>query len=90
LLKQKLDDPSTELIIERVDIRRCRNGYAHVFAVPRQNPPEDQHQYESEQLFLRDIGGSWQIVESGTGISCNDSDIRAPLLQACRALGYRP
>jgi hypothetical protein len=87
LLKRRFDDPSKELVIERVDIRRCRNGYAHVFAITRRNPPGDP-QYENEQLFLRFVNGEWQSVSEGTGISCSDEDLRPELAEACRRLGY--
>jgi hypothetical protein len=85
LLKRKFD--SGELVIVRADIRRCRNGYAHVFAISRPNPP-GHPQYENEQLFLRDVNGSWQSVAEGTGIACSDADITAAMLRACRALDY--
>jgi hypothetical protein len=88
LMKQKFDDPSRELVIERVDIRRCRNGYAHVFAVPRSNPA-GQPQYDSEQLFLREVDGAWQSVAEGGGIGCSDADVSDQFLVACQALGYR-
>ena len=86
-MKQKFDDPANKLIIERVDIKRCRNHYAHVFAITAANP-SGQPQYENEQLFLRDVNGHWESVAEGTGISCDDPDLLAELRTACRALGY--
>jgi hypothetical protein len=85
LLKRRFD--SGELVIVRADIKRCRNGYAHVFAISRPNPP-GHPQYENEQLFLRDVNGAWQSVAEGTGIACSDADITAAMLRACRALDY--
>jgi hypothetical protein len=87
LLKRKFDNPSSELTIVRADLKRCRNGYAHVFAISRHNPP-GHPQYDNEQLFLRDVNGSWQSVAEGTGIACSDADITAAMLRACRALDY--
>jgi hypothetical protein len=87
LMKRKFDDPSRGLVIERVRIERCRNGYAHVFAVTRRNPP-GPNQYENEQLFLRLVDGQWQSVAEGTGISCRDDDVRPELAAVCRGLGY--
>jgi hypothetical protein len=87
LMKQKFDDQANKLIIERVDIKRCRNHYAHVFAIAAANPP-GQPQYENEQLFLRYVNGHWESVAEGTGISCDDPDLPAELRTACRALGY--
>jgi hypothetical protein len=87
LLKHKFDNPSSELTIVRADIKRCRNGYAHVFAIPRHNPP-GHPQYDAEQLFLRYSNGSWQSVAQGQGIACSDGDITAAMLRACRALDY--
>jgi hypothetical protein len=86
-MKQKFDDPTTGLIIERVDIKRCRNHYAHVFAITAPDSSGRQ-QYENEQLFLRYVKGRWESVIEGTGISCSDPDIRPEMLPACRALGY--
>jgi hypothetical protein len=87
LMKQKFDNRAQGLIIERVAIRRCRNHYAHVFAItgPTGIPGTN---YENEQLFLRYVNGQWESIAEGTGISCSDPDIRANLLFACRALGY--
>jgi hypothetical protein len=87
LMKRKFDDPANKLIIERVEIKRCRNHYAHVFAITAANP-SGQPQYENEQLFLRYVNGHWESVAEGTGISCDDPDLLAELRTACRALGY--
>jgi hypothetical protein len=87
LMKQKFDDPANKLIIERVDIKRCRNHYAHVFAITAAKPPGEP-QYENEQLFLRYVNGHWESVAEGTGISCDDPDLLSDLRTACRALGY--
>jgi len=86
-LKAKFDDPARDLVIESADIQRCRDGYAHVFAVTGKNA-EGQPQYENEQLFLRFVDGRWQSVAEGTGISCEDPDSPPDLVAACRALGY--
>jgi hypothetical protein len=89
LMKRRFDAPAVGLVIERVDIRRCGNGYVHLFAISSQNPP-GQPNMESEQLFMHFVDGQWQSVSEGTGISCNDTDLRPEeLLTACRALGYR-
>jgi hypothetical protein len=88
LLKRKFDNPAGGLVIVKADVKRCRNGYARVLAVPRQNPA-GQSQYDSEQLFLRSVKGAWTSVAEGTGITCDDVDITAAMLAACRALGYR-
>lgn len=87
LLKRKFDNPASELTIVRADIKRCRNGYAHVFAISRHSPP-GHPEYDNEQLFLRDVNGSWQSVAEGTGIACTDANITAATLHACRALDY--
>ena len=64
-----------------VDIQECRNGYARVYAHLRGMPGE------AEQVFLRDVDGSWQVITSGTGITCSDQDISPELKDACGALG---
>jgi hypothetical protein len=88
LLKKRLDDPSRQLVVERVDIERCRNGYTHVFAIPKENPP-GAPQYDADQLWLQYVDGDWRTVAEGSGIACDDADIDADLLRACRALGER-
>ena len=87
-MKRKFDDPATGLIIARVDVKRCRNNYAHVFAITAPDP-SGRSEYENEQLFLRRVNGRWVSVAEGTGISCEDPDLRPEMLSACRALGYR-
>jgi hypothetical protein len=87
LMKQKFDNQAPGLIIERVDIKRCRNHYAHVFAVTGPTGSASTN-YENEQLFLRYVNGRWESIAEGTGISCDDPDIRSNLVSACRALGY--
>lgn len=87
IMKARFDDPATELIIERVDVERCKNGYARVYAVPRTNP-EGHPQYDAEQLFLRKVKDEWHVVAEGTGIGCTDADLTVALEKACRALGY--
>jgi hypothetical protein len=75
-----------------VDIRECQNGYARVFAQPDQSTcgQTGGSCYENEQVFLRDDGGSWVYITSGTGIACTDPDLRPPELEtACVALGLR-
>jgi hypothetical protein len=89
LMKRKFDDPAKELIIERVDIRRCRNGYAHIYAITRKNPAGHPQYEGAEQVFLHFVGDEWQSVMEGTGLSCTENDIRPALLTACKALGYR-
>jgi hypothetical protein len=88
LMKRRFDDPGIGLVIDDVDIQRCRGGYVHLFAVSRQGPTGPS--FENEQLFLRFVDGEWQSVAEGTGISCSDPALEpAEVVAACRALGYR-
>jgi hypothetical protein len=66
-----------------IDILACKNGYAYVKVIP------ERPIVETDQVWLRDTNGQWAVVDSGTGITCADSDIRADLLAACTALGIR-
>lgn len=68
------------------ELAECRGGYARAFLVP-----EDTAAYETEQLFLVDVDGEWQVLTFGTGIDCvNDIEFRpAELEDACVALGLR-
>jgi hypothetical protein len=85
---RQFDDPDVELAIEGVDVAACRNGYARVYAVARENPT-GHPQHENEQVFLRDVDGSWEVVSSGTGVTCGDGDLAAVLVEVCEGLGER-
>ena len=86
LLQSTLDDPAAELRIVEVQVKLCRSGYAQVFAVPDQSvcEPGVGHCYDSEQVFLQDVAGEWQIEASGTGIGCDDGSVPADV---CEGLG---
>ncbi len=78
-LKTRFDDPTTGLNIERADIRRCRDGYAHVYAVTERDN-SGSARFENEQLFLRLVEGQWLSVAEGTGISCDERTRRQSML----------
>jgi hypothetical protein len=64
-----------------VTVLDCRNGYARVSA--RAAAPN----LDAEQVFLRDVDGEWQYVESGTGVGCEEPSGLSPAMQdACAAL----
>jgi hypothetical protein len=70
--------------IDRVEITNCDGGYARVLVIPTES------NFETEQVFLQNAGGgAWQIVDFGTGISCEDDDLTSELEAACEALGLR-
>jgi hypothetical protein len=89
ILNRRLDGSSPKLRIVRAEVRRCRNGYAQVFAVPDQSvcEPGVGYCYESEQVFLGWSGSSWRILTTGTGITC-EGETNAQVRRICRALGY--
>ena len=74
------------MVWDSVTIQACRGDYAFVLAHPG-NVPAGTNVEESEQVFLRNDGGEWVVVASGTGISCSDVDITLGLEQACSELG---
>lgn len=91
LLKDTYDGTAPKLEIVEAKVKRCRNGYAQVFAVP--NPdvckPGKGFCYETAQDFLAFEDGAWTIVTSGSGIACGfETNPDAELLKICRALGY--
>ncbi len=79
------------LRIVRAEVKRCRNGYAQVFAIPDQSLcPGGSHCLENEQVFLQKVGGRWRIIDYGTGIACEqDYGLSPKTKQACKALGYK-
>jgi hypothetical protein len=94
ILRHAINNPAQELRIVEARVRRCRNGYAQVFAVPDRSvcQPGVRHCYDTEQVFFHLVGGKWQILTSGTGLSCEKGALAgegAKLREACRALGYR-
>ena len=84
--KSFIDGTAPDLVIVDVDVVACRNGYAHVYAVPQQNP-EGQNQYDAEQFWLKWEDGGWVGVAQGTGITCSDPDRTPEHAAACDALG---
>ena len=90
VLGAAMDNPAEELRVVRVDVDRCSGGYAQVIAVPDTTvcKPGIEHCYDSVHVWLHDVDGTWTILDSGTGISCEDTEISPTLLPACKALGY--
>lgn len=73
-----------------VEILDCQNGYARVRAIPDQSTcdPEYPHCLEEEQVFLVDVAGSWEYLDSGTGVDClNPATLLPETVTACEALG---
>jgi hypothetical protein len=65
-----------------VDVDRCQDGFARFFGMP--NDPE---RFESEQFFARWDSGGWVVIDSGTGLACDDPGNPPDLAEACAALG---
>jgi len=82
VLQGWFDDPAVELRVARVKVPACRNGFAHVIAVPRVNP-KGHSQYDSLTVYLQDTAGQWRTLGDGSDVSCDEPQV-AP---ACRALG---
>jgi hypothetical protein len=92
VLKQEFDNEAKKLRIVRADVKRCRNDYAQVFAVPDDSvcQPGIGYCYDSEQVLLDWSGGEWRILTYGTGITCEEPGFETvPVIRrVCRALGY--
>jgi cell division protein FtsB len=76
---------SPPMTIASVLISECQGGYARVDATAGNVPPGTQ--METEQVFLKDSGGVWRVIDSGTGITCGESDLQPETKLACSALG---
>jgi hypothetical protein len=71
--------------VARVEVVRCRNGYARASAIP------SKQNMETADVLLRRTGGAWTIVDFGTSIGCEEETLPpapAPNRRACAALGY--
>jgi hypothetical protein len=90
ILRGAINNRARELRIVEARVRRCRKGYAQVFAVPDRSvcQPGVRHCYDTEQVFFRLVDGEWRILTSGTGLGCEEVGLGARLREACRALGY--
>jgi hypothetical protein len=90
-VRHRLEQDGSPHIV-RVNVLECRNGYARVFASADKSTcgQPGGSCYETEQVFLRASGGSWTVLTYGTGISCQDADIKPDLSLACSALGLLP
>lgn len=89
VLRRRYDTPATKLRIAHATVIRCRGRYARVLAVPDPKVchPGVGYCYETEQVFLRSVGGRWQILFSGTGVTCR-GETNAQVRRICQALGY--
>ena len=92
VLKQAMDNEAAELRIVKADVKRCRNDYAQVFAVPDESvcQPGIRHCYEHEQVLLGWTDGRCRILTDGTGITCEvpGFETDAQIRRVCGALGY--
>ena len=71
--------------IERVEVVRCRDGYARASAIPA------EANMETADVLLKQQGDAWTVVDFGTSIGCEESFLPpAPAAnrEACTALGY--
>ena len=84
MVQAALDRPP-EISVASVALRECQNGYARVFATAAES------NQQVEQVFLRDVGGVWVVVDFGSGIECSDpSSLNDADRTACAALGLTP
>ena len=78
-------DQSGAFGVASVNVVDCQNGYARVFAIPQGD------NQQSEQVYLIDVEGIWQVLEIGTGVECSDpSNLSEAVRVACEALGLLP
>ncbi len=83
VVQEALDSP--DIAVASVDVTDCQNGYARAIAVPT------GANQQSEQVFLRDDGGAWVVLDYGTGIDCADpASLNEADQAACEALGLAP
>ena len=76
------------VFFDSVDILECQMGYARAAAIiSNPNPTPGTHLEPSEQVFLRDAGGRWTVLSSGSGIFCLPPFTPAAMKDACDALG---
>ena len=89
VLQELIDDDSVKLHVVRAQVRRCRQGYALVWAVPDRSvrDPGVGYCYETEPVFLHWGHGRWKVLFTGTGISC-EGETNAEVAAVCRKLGY--
>jgi hypothetical protein len=69
-----------------VEIAKCQNGYARVFAHTGGTPPSGTNLEGSEQFFLQNVEGKWKVISSGSGIDCHPESVPPDLEDACEAL----
>ena len=65
------------MVWQSVSIQVCGRGYAFVLAHPG-NIPAGSSVEDSEQVFLKNEGGEWTVIASGTGI--DPSEVLPPEL----------
>jgi hypothetical protein len=73
-----------------VQIAECRGEYVRLFAIADQSvcPTDGVSCLENEQVFLQDVSGAWTYLDSGTGLSCKETQFMSEaIVAACGALG---
>lgn len=72
-----------------VNVQNCGGGWARVQAVPSNlQCGKGGPCYNDEQVFLKDVAGSWTVVENGSGINCTSPQATpADVVPGCKALG---
>ena len=91
-LSRPKKDSDPGIAILRVEIRECRNQFAHVSAYPDQSgcPPVSQGRcFNNGNVFLQFVSGTWRFITEGSGIDCRYDVTPAALGEACEALGLR-
>jgi hypothetical protein len=86
VISKAIQIPYSDMFWDSVKVAECQNGYARVFALTGGTPPPGTQLEGSEQVFLRDVGGEWTTLSSGSGLDCYPGSMPPDLKDACEAL----
>jgi hypothetical protein len=81
------DNPRWNIV--DIQIAECRGGYVRLFAVADQSicTSDVPQCLENEQVFLEDVSGAWTYLDSGSGLSCTDTQsMSRAIVPACAVL----
>ena len=92
-------DGTNKHVVVSVTVGACRNGFVQLLATGDQSgcAPDGTVGHvcsEPQPMWLKDVGGVWTLVGSGTGIGCEPPGgiivMEPEITEACRALWPPP
>ncbi len=99
VVNKLVTDGSNKHVVESVTVGACRNGFVQLLRTGDLSgcAPDGTMGHvcsEPQPMWLKDVGGVWTLVATGTGIGCEPPGgiiaMEPEITEACRALRLPP